>query len=176
MKIHAAAGPALRAAASMTRTIGRLKLSSLCGENRSDSGPNRSPIPVEIDRSPSGAERRGTTRRRVRPSCFFAGGTNAGEQEVVHERFASPVESARLPSGPSRSTGPALRAAASMTRTIGRLKLSSLCGENRSDSGPNRSLIPVETDHRFRPKPITDSGRNRSPSVGADAAALRDER
>ena len=25
-------------------------------------------------------------------------------------------------------------------------------------SGPNRSLIPVQTDHRFRSKPITDFG------------------
>ncbi len=24
-----------------------------------------------------------------------------------------------------------------------------------TDSGPNRSLIPVQTDHRFRSKPIT---------------------
>ena len=55
-------------------------------------------IPVQTDhrfRSKSIALRRelsgaGQTRRRVRPSCFFAGGTNAGEQEVVHERFASP--------------------------------------------------------------------------------------
>jgi hypothetical protein len=28
-----------------------------------------------------------------------------------------------------------------------------------TDSGANRSSIPVETDHRFRAKPISDSGR-----------------
>ena len=149
----------------MTRTIGRLKLSSLCGENRSDSGPNRSPIPVEIDRSPSGAKRRGTNP----PACetfllFCSRGTNAGEQEVVHERFASPVESARLPSGPSRSTGPALRAAASMTRTNREAEqLSSLCGENRRlDPVQHRSpffparrpITGAQTDHRFRSKSI----------------------
>jgi hypothetical protein len=27
-----------------------------------------------------------------------------------------------------------------------------------TDSGANRSRIPVETDHRFRAKPISDSG------------------
>ena len=40
-----------------------------------------------------------------------------------------------------------------------------------SSSGqrPRRRVrIPVQTDHRFRPKPITDFGPNRSPSVGAE--------
>ena len=140
-RAHGALARARRAARSCRGSGGR------------SAGPHRSQPrrrhPPEVDRTgpgggrdPHDARRRRRGRPRVRDWTGLAVSNPAG----APSGRLRPGTVRPPPCGPGRRLPP---------RRDG--------GSSGAYSGPSRSPIPVQPDHRFRRKPITDSDRTRSP-------------
>ena len=122
-----------------------------------DSDSNRSPIPVETDHLQSGLSDAGQPRRRgILPA--FAGGTEAGEQEVVH---AEDSRGTSLYFAAALSIRAIARSLGTSPSTVGEhLRRAKVAGvswavpEALDDAGLERRLFPaLPSSHTSRPLP-----------------------
>ena len=77
--------------------------------------------------------------------------------DTVRQLLASRTTQRRQESPAGGEAGSSVQGALAALRTAAALVICGFRGKPITDSGRNRSLIPIQTDHRFRSKPITFS-------------------